>query len=393
MYIIYSFLYLVALILLLPYFIYREVKSPRYIKSLKQRLGFLPVKLNPQREPSLWIHTVSVGETIAAKPLILQLRQRYPDVKIFLSTTTITGHSVAEKSHYPVDGLIYFPFDFSFSCRRALHLLKPRLLLLMEGEIWPNLLRLCKKGKVKVILINGRISPRSYRRHRAIRAFFKRVLDNIDIYCMQSQEDAKRIIDIGASEERVFVSGNLKFDQGGFSLSEAKVEELKKLFQINQKDSVIIAGSTHQGEEEIVLQAFKRLKKDYQGIKLILAPRHPERCPQIEALLRQNQLPYIRRSELSPSSEKKKNSLFLLDTIGELSSRHHMENFKHIASQFLKSEAGLQVSNLQELLNSILLLLTNRQIYEKMSQNARRLVVNNRGAAQKTMKAIEELLA
>jgi len=427
MYFIYSFLYFIALILLLPYFIYREIKSPRYFKNFWQRSGFLPVSLNPQREASIWVHSVSVGETIGVKPIILQLRKRYPDLKIFLSTTTITGHSIAHNSRYPVDGLFYFPLDFSLICRRVLRLLNPHLLVLMEGEIWPNLLRQSKKRNVKVILINGRISPHSFKRYRAIRALFKNVLKKIDIFYMQSEEDARRIVEIGATKEKVFVSGNLKFDMADFSVSETKLKELKKTFSINKKDRVIIAGSTHQGEEEIILRAFKQIREEYPEIKLILAPRHPERCPQIEALIKQNQLTYIRRSQLFPSSGEKDYSLFLLDTIGELSTIYsmgyivfvggslvpngghnilepafsgkpvifgkHMENFQLIASQFLKSKAGLQVSNGQELVECVRLLLRNHQIYEKMSQTARKLVEDNRGTTQKTMEAIEGLFA
>lgn len=427
MYFIYGFLYLIALIVLLPYFIYREIKSPRYFKNLWQRLGFLPVSLNPQREPSLWVHSVSVGETISVKPIILQLRKMYPDLKIFLSTTTITGHSVAYKSRYPIDGLFYFPLDFSFVCRRFLRLLNPRLLVLMEGELWPNLLRQSKKRNIRVILINGRISLHSYKRYRAIKALFKKVLKKIDIFYMQSKEDAQRIINIGAEKEKVFVSGNLKFDMAGFSVSESKSKELKKIFSINQKDKVIIAGSTHQGEEEIILQAFKQIREEYPAIKLILAPRHPERCSQIETLIRQNRLTYIRRSQLPSSAAKKEYSLYLLDTIGELATLYslgdivfvggslvpngghnilepafsgkpvifgkYMENFQFIASQFLELKAGFQVSDGQELTKCIRLLLKNRKLYEKMGQTARRLIENNRGATKKTMEAIEELFA
>jgi 3-deoxy-D-manno-octulosonic-acid transferase len=426
MYFIYSLLYLIALIILLPYFIFQEIKSPKYVKSLSQRLGFIPPNLNPERKPSIWIHSVSVGETIAAKPVITQLRKKHPDLKIFLTTTTITGHSIAVSSRYPIDALLYFPFDFALICRRFLRILNPDLLVLMEGEIWPNILNECKKRTIKVILINGRVSPRSFKRYRVIRPLFKKVLNTIDVFCMQSEEDAKRIVDIGAEQSKVVISGNLKFDQVDFSYSREKIEELKKLFPSAEKDKIIIAGSTHQGEEEIILKAFNYLRQHYPDLKLILVPRHPERCPQIEAMAKKFQLSYIKRSELSSPGAEKKYSLYLIDSIGELSILYalgyiifvggslvpvgghnilepafygkpvifgrHMDNFQFIASQFLKYRAGFQVSNLKELITSITMLLQDQTIYNEMSRNAQKLIDKNRGAIHTTIEAISRLI-
>ncbi len=426
MYFIYSFLYFIALILLLPYFIYQEIKSTKYLKSLSQRLGFLPGNLNPKKKLSIWIHSVSVGETIAAKPIIIQLRRKHPDLKIFLTTTTITGHSVAESSGYPVDALLYFPFDFSLICRKFLRILNPCLLILMEGEIWPNILKECKKKSIKVILINGRISPRSFKRYRVIRPFFKNVLNHIDFFCMQSEEDAKRISEIGAEQKRVLITGNLKFDQVDFSYSKTKIDALKNIFPDTEKDKIIIAGSTHHGEDEIVLEAFNYLRQNYPNLVLILAPRHPERCPQIEILIKKYKISYIRRSEISPRSEKVRYNLYLIDTIGELSSIYalgyvifvggslvpigghnilepafygkpvifgkHMDNFQFIASQFLKYKAGLQVSNLKELIDSIIKLLQEQKIYNDMSRNAQKLIDKNKGATHTTIEAIGRLI-
>src|SRR3954470_24160650 len=212
MYLAYSLLSLAAIVVASPYFLYQAIRYKKYTPSLGQRLGYLPISLNVDGEESIWIHAVSVGEALTARALAEDLKARYPRLRLFLSTTTMAGQDVARRSVQHVDAVFYFPFDWAFIVRRTLDIVRPRVFIMMETEIWPNLLRLCRKRGVKTIMINGRISSRSYPRYRMIRPFFARVLADVDRFCMQSEESARRLIALGADSARVTVTGSLKFD-------------------------------------------------------------------------------------------------------------------------------------------------------------------------------------
>src|SRR5512138_616455 len=188
------------------------MRHNKYVGSFGQRLGYLPVSFNLDGDESIWIHAVSVGEVLTARAILPQLRDRYPKLKLFLSTTTITGQQIARNNLQYVDEVFYFPFDLRFIVNRTLRLVRPRLFIMMETEIWPNLLRACRRAGVRTVLVNGRISSRSYPRYRLARPFFRRVLANVDRFCMQGEESARRIIEMGADPERVVVTGSLKFD-------------------------------------------------------------------------------------------------------------------------------------------------------------------------------------
>ena len=212
MYAAYSLLTLLAFIVVSPYFVYQAIRYKKYIGSLRQRLGYLPISFNVDGEESIWIHAVSVGEALTARALAEDLKARYPRLRLFLSTTTMAGQEVARRSLHHVDGVFYFPFDWTFIVRRTLDIVKPRVFIMMETEIWPNLLRACRKRGVRMVVINGRISSRSYPRYRLIRPFFRRVLADVDRFCMQSEESARRLVELGADPARVTVTGSLKFD-------------------------------------------------------------------------------------------------------------------------------------------------------------------------------------
>src|SRR5215471_6028167 len=212
MYFAYSVLTLVLFLVVSPYFLYQAIRYKKYLGSLRERLGLLPISFNVDAEQSIWIHAVSVGEALTARALVADLKQRYPRLRLYMSTTTMPGQQVAKTTFRNVDGVFFFPFDWAFIVRRTLNLVKPRLFIMMETEILPNLLRACRRRGVKTILINGRISSRSYPRYRLIRPFFRRVLANVDRFCMQSEEAARRLIELGADPSRVTVTGSLKFD-------------------------------------------------------------------------------------------------------------------------------------------------------------------------------------
>src|SRR5262249_38357596 len=256
MYLLYSVLTLAVFVVVSPYFVYQAVRYKKYIASLRQRLGFLPITSNIAAEDSIWIHAVSVGEALTARALAADLKARYPRLRLFVSTTTIGGQQVARRSLSSVDAVFYFPFDWTFIVRRTLRLVRPRVFIMMETEIWPNLLRECRRQGVKTVMINGRVSSRSFPRYRLVRRFFRRVLADVDRFCMQSEESARRIVGLGAEPARVTVTGSLKFDslerpgQGGHGKPR---ERVLRFFRLSPTRTVIVAGSTMRGEEAAVL--------------------------------------------------------------------------------------------------------------------------------------------
>ena len=212
MYFLYSLLAFGLFVVVSPYFLYQAIRYGKYVGSLRQRLGYLPISFNIDGEASIWIHAVSVGEALTARALVADLRERYPRLRLYLSTTTMAGQDVARRGVQHVDGVFYFPFDWSLIVKRTLDVVKPQLFVMMETEIWPNLLRLCAERGVQTVLVNGRISSRSYPRYRLIRPFFRRVLSNVDRFCMQSEESARRLVELGADPDKITVTGSLKFD-------------------------------------------------------------------------------------------------------------------------------------------------------------------------------------
>jgi 3-deoxy-D-manno-octulosonic-acid transferase len=428
MYVLYSLLIVVFGVIASPYLAYQAIRYKKYIGSLGQRMGYLPVSFNLDGEESIWIHAVSVGEVLTVRALIADLKRRYPTLRIFLSTTTLGGQQVARGNVHDIDAVFYFPFDLSFIVRRTLRLVKPRLFLMMETEIWPNLLRECKTQGVATMMVNGRISARSYPRYRLARAFFRKVLLDVDRFCMQSEESARRLIDIGAEPARVTVTGSLKFDSldmPGAPTPGRGRDRVLRYFRITSKRPVIIAGSTMRGEEEAVLQAFRRLKNTQGNPLLIVAPRNPERFAEVAQLARDNAFVTMKRSDL-PIDAEPRAEVVVLDTIGELAQLYqiatavfvggslvdvgghnilepavfgkpiifgsHMQNFKEIADAFLSHDAAVQVQSARGLEDALLALLTDPVRRARLGAAARALVESNRGAKDKSLAVIGELL-
>jgi 3-deoxy-D-manno-octulosonic-acid transferase len=426
MYLLYSLATLAVFIAVSPYFVYQAIRYKKYIGSLRQRLGFLPITFNLDGEESVWIHAVSVGETLTARALAADLKTLYPRLRLFLSTTTIAGQQVARQNQH-VDGVFYFPFDWTFIVRRTLDLVKPRVFIMMETEIWPNLLRICRKRGVKTIVINGRISSRSYPRYRLVRPFFRQVLADVDRFCMQSDESARRLIDLGADPSRVTVTGSLKFDslQLPTASSHGKPRErVLRFFRIAPHRQVVVAGSTMRGEEAPVLRAFTRVKAASPAAIMILAPRHPERFGEVERLAREAGFVTVRRSDL-PIDAEPRADVVVLDSLGELAQIYqlatavfvggsladhgghnilepaifgkpiiigpYMQNFKEIAEAFVANDAAVQVQSDRDLENALLELLTDPVRRARLGAAARALVEANRGAKEKTLAVIADL--
>src|SRR2546428_2481807 len=326
MYLAYSLLTLAVFVVVSPYFVYQAIRYKKYIGSLGQRLGYLPISFNVDGEQSIWIHAVSVGEALTARALAADLKARYPRLRLFLSTTTIAGQQVAGRSLQHVDAVFYFPFDWAFIVRRTVSLVKPRVFIMMETEIWPNLLRRCRKRGVKTVVINGRISQRSYPRYRIVRPFFRRVLADVDRFCMQSEESARRLSSLGADASRVTVTGSLKFDslQRPASSTHARPRDrVLRFFRVSTNRTVIVAGSTLKGEETAVLRAFARVKAALPSALCVLAPRQPERFGEVERLARDAGFVVMRRTEL-PIDAEPRADVIVLDTIGELAQLYQL---------------------------------------------------------------------
>jgi len=428
MYVLYSVLMVAFYAVMSPYLIYQAVRHRKYTRSLPQRLGYLPISFNLDGAESIWIHAVSVGEVLMARALLPELRERYPKLRLFLSTTTFTGQQIARNNLRFVDEVFYFPFDFAFIVNRILAMVKPRLFIMMETEIWPNLLRACRREGVKTMLVNGRISTRSYPRYRLARPFFRRVLRHIDRFCMQSEESARRIVDLGADRDRVVVTGSLKFESleiPGMIPVDRGQNRVLRYFRIAPERPVVIAASTLRGEEEPVLEAFQRIRATMSNALLIIAPRKPERFDDVERLARRAGWNVARRSELRVDSEPRAD-IVVLDTIGELaqlfqvatavfvggslvdSGGHnilepavfgkpivfgpYMQNFAEIARTFLDNRAAIQVRSGRELETVLLELLGDPVRRARLGAAARALVEANRGARTKTLAAIAQLL-
>jgi 3-deoxy-D-manno-octulosonic-acid transferase len=429
MYVLYSLLILILGVVVSPYLAYQAIRYKKYIGSLGQRMGYLPVSFNLDGEESIWIHAVSVGETMTVRALIADLRRRYPNLRIFLSTTTMAGQQVARRNVHDVDAVFYLPLDLPMIVRRTLRLVKPRLFVMMETEIWPNLLRQCKLMGVATVLVNGRISSRSYPRYKIAKPFFKGVLADVDRFCMQTEESARRVIDLGADPAKVVVTGSLKFDSldvpGAATLDGRGHNRVLRYFRMTSGRPVIVAGSTMREEEQIVLQAFRRIKASTANPLLVIAPRHPERFAEVAQLARDQAFVTAKRSDLQIDAEPRAD-VVVLDTIGELAQVYqvatavfvggslvdtgghnilepavfgkpivfgpHMNNFKEIAEAFVAQDAAIQVTGPRGLEEALLGLLTDPVRRARLGAAARALVESNRGAKDKCLAMIAQLL-
>ncbi len=427
MYALYSLAIVVLAVVLSPWFLYQALRHGKYVGSLGQRLGVLPVSFNLDADASIWIHAVSVGEALTVRALLPELRRRYPDLKIFLSTTTMTGQQIARERLADVDAVFYFPFDLPVFVNRTLRLVRPKLFIMMETEIWPNLLRACRREGVRTLMVNGRISSRSYPRYRMARRFFTSVLANVDRFCMQSDESARRLIDIGADPARVTVTGSLKFEslEVPGAVAGRGASRVLRFFRVPESRPVLVAASTLKGEEAPVLSAFAAVRKVTPAALLIIAPRKPERFDDVVALARGEGYRVARRTELTIDVEPDAD-VVVLDTIGELAHLFqvatvvfvggslvdhgghnilepavhgkaivfgpHMTNFAEIARAFVDAQAAVQVASGAGLADTWVRLVRDVVERARLGAAARALVESNRGATPRTMAAVSALL-
>ena len=425
---LYSFLYSAALglgmLASLPYWAFQMVRHGKYRKGLGERLGRVPVRLRlPQeRERAIWVHAVSVGEVLAVGGLVEELRRRFPQHRIFISTTTDTGQELARK-RFGETSVFYFPMDFAFAIRPYLRALRPEMVVIAETEFWPNFIRLAHASGARIAVVNARISDRSWPSYRRFRGLLGRMLVHIDLFLAQTPEDAARLQDIGARGERVRVVGNLKFDIPEPS-PPAIVERVRESIDKSGGGPVLVCGSTVEGEETLLLKAFENLLVQHPRAVMVLAPRHPERFAAVAALLEQMSIPFRRRSVWN--GEGLNGGVFLLDTIGELASAYgladvafvggslvprgghsiiepakhgvptvvgnHTENFRDIVSLF-QSRDAVRIVGPAELPLVFLELLANDAERRALGQRAAETMRTQIGATARTADELQRLLA
>ncbi|HET6420718.1 MAG TPA: 3-deoxy-D-manno-octulosonic acid transferase [Geobacteraceae bacterium] len=426
-YFIYDLLLLLAAPIITVYYLVKSLKRGRPT-ALKSRFGILSADELGKIAGSetIWVHAVSVGETNAVKSLLKALKQTYPQKKVILSNVTETGRSVSLKIA-EADLCIYFPFDFSFAVRKVMDAVKPAAVIIVETEIWPNFLREARRCSIPVILVNGRISDRSYKKYMRLEWVFRRVLANISSFCMQTDEDARRIVAMGAMPSSVHVTKNLKYDMPVVRLSREKLDLLRKTYRIPASASVFTGGSTHQGEEELVINTYKNLLRNNGNIFLVIAPRHPERAERVAEILRKEDIPFKMRSALeSQDSALRCGQALLLDTVGELMSLYalsdlvfvggsmvpvgghnllepasmgvpvlfgpFMNNFREIASLIVRSDAGVQVENEAQMVSSACSLMGDNEKRRDMGINGARILEKNSGSTERHMEIISGYL-
>jgi 3-deoxy-D-manno-octulosonic-acid transferase len=422
MYILYSFLLAVTLLVSLPWWALQVLRLGKYRAGLKERLGFVPARVRGRAgNGSIWIHAVSVGEVLAVSHLVAELRKKLPETTVFISTTTATGQKLA-RERFGETHVFYLPMDFGFAIRAYQKALRPRLLILAEAEFWPNLLHLSRKQGVGVAIVNARISDRSFPRYHRFRRFFAKVLGQADLFLAQTTSDAERLRQIGAAAERVQVSGNLKFDVRS-TASSPLADELRRALS---KDSpVIVCGSTTEGEEELLLATFQEVRQQFPGAVLVLAPRHPERFDGVAELVSSLGVPLRRRTAWTPGTPVS-GCVFLLDSVGELASVYALAgvafvggslapgvgghnilepaqhgvpvlagpntaNFREII-QIFERGGGITVVTTANLSSELRRLLSDRDARARLGQRARELFLENTGATARTLRALEPLL-
>jgi 3-deoxy-D-manno-octulosonic-acid transferase len=436
MYFLYSILLGIGVAALLPRFLFDAARHGKYAAGLGERAGRLP-SFEAGGRPVVWLHCVSVGETQAARPLARAILAAYPSHALVVSTTTQTGQRVAREAFGREAALVfYFPFDWAWSVRRALDRINPSAVLVMETELWPRFLRECRERHVPVALVNGRVSEKSFRRYSLVKSFIRRVVRDLSLACMQTEEDAARVRALGLAEERVRVSGNIKFDSEEPEGLNVLTEGLRERFGFDGARPLVVAASTHAPEERVVVEAYRLSIGEPSSTssarpRLLIAPRHPERFAEVSALLDASGLSWARRSDARRDADAACDAV-LLDTIGELRAVYplaglvfvggsiapvgghnvlepalsaravvtgaHTSNFKAIVAALLERGALVQLPHADDgeaprvLAGALGELLGDETRRRRTGERARAVLEQNRGATARTVELLAPLM-
>ncbi|HYW40766.1 MAG TPA: 3-deoxy-D-manno-octulosonic acid transferase [Terriglobales bacterium] len=427
MYALYSALLAFFLVLTLPYWLLQMMRHGKYRAGLRQRFGAVPPALAGRSEkPTIWVHAVSVGEVVASSAVVEALRQKFPSHRVLISTTTSTGQKLAAR-RFGAKNVFYFPLDFAFAIRPYLDALRPELVVVAETEFWPNFLRLAKRSGTRIAVVNCRISDRSLPGYKRLRFWFPRLLEktlkSVDHFLAQTEEDRQRLILIGAPEARVRVAGNLKFDVVP-SPSPAIVANLREGFSRSGAGPILVCGSTLEGEEGSLLSAFRNILANHPKAVMILAPRHPERFPEVAELVEKLGFRMWRRSLWS--GEALVGGVFLVDSIGELAALYslatgafvggslvprgghnilepalygvpivtgnHYENFRDVVN-FFASRNAVRIVELAEMPLVFMELIENGDERTTLGRNALAALESQRGATARTVSALLQLMS
>jgi 3-deoxy-D-manno-octulosonic-acid transferase len=426
-YFLYSILLAAAMLLTLPYWLYQILRHGKYGAGFAERMGRVPERLFPAGMNSkasrvIWVHAVSVGEVLAVRGLVQEMRQKFAEHRVVVTTTTDTGQKLARKL-FGEESVFYFPMDFAFAIKPYLQRLKPELVVLAEAEFWPNFLHLVHRSGARIAVVNARISNRSWPRYRRFHWAMSRMLAHVDLFLAQTPEDGNRLLSIGANPAHIHVTGNLKFDVLPSSAT-AIVDGLRRALATEQAGPILVCGSTVEGEEPLLLKAFENVRAEHPRAVMILAPRHPERFNEVATILQQMGTPFAPRS--CWQGEPLAGGVLLVDTIGELAALYaladvafvggslvprgghnilepaqhgvaivvgnHTENFRDIVGLF-QSRDAVRIVVPAELPLTLVQLLADDAERLALGRRAQETMRLQQGATARTREALKRLLA
>lgn len=421
-------LYFLLILAVSPILVYRMITQGKYRDGWREKLlGELPLREDTSRR-CLWFHAVSVGEVLLLQPILNEWNQHNHDCEIVITTTTMTGMAVA-KEKFPQHHICYFPLDFTWAVKRALKRINPTAILLVELELWPNFIFAAHDAGIPLGLVNGRISEKSFRGYQKIRLLISRLLSRFQLLATQNQTYADRLITLGADQKNVHVTGSIKFDHLQSDRNNPETTELRNYFKIASNETVFIAGSTQAPEEQIAIDMWQQLVKEFPQLRLVIVPRHKERFEEVAQLVHAQNLPLFRRSGKSTLTKKADLTsppILLLDTLGELAAcwgladiafvggsltnrggQNMIEpsaygaavmfgpdtrNFRDVVEMLLSHQAAKRISDANELTEVTRHFLKNPELAQKIGQKACSVVSNQQGATNTTVRLIEQYL-
>ncbi len=423
MMLLYQFVYTILFIPALPFYVlYRLLKKKPPVRVLS-RLGLKMRKIPESENSPIWIHAVSVGEVLAAKPLIEILRDKYPYLPIVMSVTTDTGKEAAARE-LPYDiYIIDLPFDFGFAVRRYLSRVKPQIVMILETELWPRFCVETGNRNIPLILLNGRLSKTSFPRYKIVKSLMARVLESFTLLLVQTEEYRKRFLELGADEKKIHVVSSMKYHESNFDVDEELREQIRRRYDIDGTSPLFVAGSTHKGEEEIILRVYKKLIGEFADLRLAIVPRRPERFADVEKLISETGLAYNLRSEDSPRKDWK---ILLVDKMGELKIFYSLSkivfiggslvphggqnmleaaaykvpvifgkyiyNFEQMAEMFLKSGGGCSVADENALYIAARNFLDDKDKYKQAADAAHSIITGNQQGVTETCNYVEPFI-